>query len=90
MMDDQQINELIRIMGTVDGRDFLYNFALLHCGVDFANGIPSNVKSDFEMGSRKPAIDLFNLLVYHCYDKFKLMLDEQKQRSAINGRRNDC
>lgn len=72
-------------MGTADGRDFLYNFVLLHCGVDFANGIPSNVKSDFEMGSRKPAIDLFNLLVYHCYDKFKLMLDEQDMRRNSNG-----
>ena len=84
-MEDRQINELIRIMGTADGRDFRYNFALLHCGVDFANGIPSNVKSDFEMGSRKPAIDLFNLLVYHCYDKFKLMLDEQDMRRNSNG-----
>lgn len=85
-MEEQQINELIRIMGTVDGRDFLYNFALLYCGVDYANGVPSNVRGDYETGVRKPAIDLFNLLVYHCYDKFKLMLDEQKQRSAINGR----
>lgn len=85
-MDDTQINELIRIMSTVDGRDFLYSFVLSSCGVDYTVGVPSGVRGDYDVGVKKPAIDLFNLLVYHCPDKFKLMLEEQNQRSAINGR----
>lgn len=72
-------------MGTVDGRYFIYNFALTYCGVDYAVGVPTNLKSEFELGVRKPAIDLFNLMVYHCPDKFKLMLDEQERRRNSNG-----
>ena len=76
-----KVNELKRIMNTVDGRDFLYQFMTDSCGVDFCSGIPSNQKDDFKQGMVKPAIDLFNLMVYHCYDKFKIMLDEQRLRA---------
>jgi hypothetical protein len=84
-MGEQQLNELKRIMGTVDGRDFIYNFALYSCGVDYSSGIPSGLASEYNSGVRKPAIDLFNLLVYHCYDNFKLMLQEQELRRNSNG-----
>jgi hypothetical protein len=84
-MGEQQLNELKRIMGTVDGRDFLYNFVLFSCGVDYSSGIPSGLTSEYLTGVKKPAIDLFNLLVYHCYDNFKLMLQEQELRRNSNG-----
>ena len=71
-------------MGTVDGRDFIYNFFLDSCGVDFAVGIPSGIKNEYDIGVKKPAIDLFNLMIYHCPEKFKLMLDEQDRRRASN------
>lgn len=79
--EDDKINELKRLMNTIDGRDFIYNFFADSCGVDFAVGIPSNFKDEYTQGLRKPAVDMFNLLIYHCYDKFKLMLDEQKIRA---------
>lgn len=84
-MTEYQIGELQRIMKTVDGRDFIYNFALESCGVDFAVGIPSITKNEYDIGIKKPAIDLFNLLIYHCYESFKLMLLEQEQRRKQNG-----
>jgi hypothetical protein len=72
-------------MKTIDGRDFLYNFVLDSCGVDFAIGIPSGVRGEYENGVRKPAIDLFNLLIYNCHEDFNLMLDEQRRRRESNG-----
>lgn len=72
-------------MNTVDGRDFLYNFAMEFCGVDYDVGVPSLTKDEYLSGMQKPAIDLFNLLVYNCYDNFKLMLKEQEQRRNANG-----
>lgn len=84
-MGEQQLNELKRIMGTVDGRDFIYNFVLSSCGVDYSTGIPSGLTSEYNLGMRKPAIDLFNLLVYHCNDNFGLMLKEQELRRNSNG-----
>lgn len=72
-------------MDTVDGRDFIYNFIMESCGVDYSIGIPSTLKTEYDMGNKKPAIDLFNLLVYNCHDKFKLMLDEQERRRLSNG-----
>lgn len=91
-MEDREfdkINELKRIMNTVDGRDFLYQFIADSCGVDFMSGIPSTQKDDFKQGIVKPAIDLFNLMVYHCYDKFLIMLDEQKLRAQQKEKNND-
>lgn len=88
-MDNREldkINELKRIMNTVDGRDFIYQFISDSCGVDFLSGIPSNFKDEYTQGLRKPAIDMFNLLVYYCYDKFLIMLNEQKLR--INQKEN--
>lgn len=91
-MEDREldkINELKRIMNTVDGRDFLYQFIADSCGVDFMSGIPSAQKDDFKQGIVKPAIDLFNLMVYHCYDKFLIMLDEQRLRAQQKEKNND-
>lgn len=79
-----KVNELKRIMNTVDGRDFLFQFIADSCGVDFSVGLPSNIKDDFQQGKVKPAIDLFNLMVYNCYDKFLIMIQEQKQRGENN------
>lgn len=76
-----KINELKRIMKTVDGRDFLYQFVADSCGVDLSSGIPSTQKDDYKQGIMKPAIDLFNLMVYHCYQDFLTMLEEQKLRA---------
>jgi hypothetical protein len=84
-MDNNQIGELQRIMNTVDGRDFFYNFFLESCGVDFSVGVPSGIRNEYDSGLKKPAIDFFNLLVYHCPEKFKLMLDEQGRRRTNNG-----
>lgn len=84
-MTETQIGELQRIMNTIDGRDFLYNFALECCGVDFSLGVPSITKDEYLIGMQKPAIDLFNLLVYHCHEKFELMLAEQEMRRKNNG-----
>lgn len=77
---DRKVEELKRLMNTVDGRDFIYNFFLDSCGVDFEVGIPSGIRDEYNVGVKKPAIDIFNLMVYHCPDKFKLMLDEQQMR----------
>lgn len=85
MMDERHIGELIRIMSTADGRDFLYNFFLSSCGVDFSVGVPSGVRNEYDVGVKKAAIDFFNLLVYHCPEKLKLMNTEQEQRRANNG-----
>ena len=84
-----KINELKRIMKTVDGRDFLYQFLTDSCGVDLLSGIPSNQKDDFKQGIIKPAIDLFNLIVYHCHDEFLIMLDEQRLRAQQKEKDND-
>lgn len=87
-MDNREfdkINELKRIMKTVDGRDFLFQFMTDSCGVDFSVGIPSTQKDDYKQGMMKPAIDLFNLLVYHCYKDFLTMLDEQRLRAQQKG-----
>lgn len=80
-----KINELKRIMKTVDGRDFIYQFFSDSCGVDFLNGLPSTLKDEYTQGIRKPAIDIFNLLVYNCYEDFKIMLSEQKMRAQNEG-----
>ena len=80
-----KINELKRIMKTVDGRDFIYQFFADSCGVDFLNGLPSTYKDEYTQGIRKPAIDIFNLLVYNCYEDFKSMLSEQKLRAQNEG-----
>lgn len=85
MMNERNIGELQRIMSTVDGRDFLYNFFLTYCGVDFSVGVPSSVRNEYDVGVKKPAIDFFNLLVYHCPEKLVLMNTEQEQRRANNG-----
>lgn len=84
-----KINELKRIMKTVDGRDFIYQFFNDSCGVDFSVGIPSVFKGEYNQGILKPAIDIYNLLVYHCYNDFKLMLDEQSQRAKQKEKDND-
>lgn len=76
-----KINALKRIMDTLDGRDFLYQFLIDSCGIDCTVGIPNNQKDDYRQGIMKPGIDLFNLLIYHCHDKFNLMISEQKIRS---------
>lgn len=81
-MNEQQINEFIRLMDTLDGRDFFYNFCLTFCGVDLAVGIPSHKQSEYEQGVKKVAIDLFNLMFYNCPEKLNLMLQEQKMRRA--------
>ena len=85
MMNERNVEELKRIMSTVDGRDFLYNFFLTYCGVDLSVGVPSGVRNEYDAGVKKPAIDFFNLLVYHCHDKMILMNTEQEQRRANNG-----
>lgn len=77
---EEMVNELKRIMNTIDGRDFIYQFFLESCGVDFSEGIPSGRKDEYYSGVKKPAIDMFNLLVYNCYDKLILMINEQKNR----------
>ena len=84
-MDNRQIATLQRLMRTIDGRDFVYSFILESCGVDYEVGIPSGVRGDYENGVRKPAIDLFNLLIYNCHEDFILMLDEQRRRRESNG-----
>ena len=84
-----KINELNRIMKTVDGRDFLYQFMADSCGVDLLSGIPSTQKDDFRQGIMKPAIDLFNLIVYYCYNDFLIMLDEQRLRAQQKEKNND-
>jgi hypothetical protein len=76
-------------MKTIDGRDFLYMFIADSCGVDFLSGIPSNNTDEFKMGQRKPAIDLFNLMVYHCYEDFKKMLDEQTLRAKTKEKKDE-
>lgn len=81
-MNEQQINEFIRLMDSIDGRDFFYNFCLVYCGVDLSVGIPSYRQSDYEQGVKKVAIDLFNLMFYNCPEKLDLMLQEQKMRRA--------
>lgn len=86
---DDMINELRRLMNTIDGRDFIYQFFSMSCGIDFSVGIPSNNTDEFTRGVRKPAIDMFNLLVYNCYDKFKTMLDEQSLRAKQKEKDND-
>lgn len=83
---EEMVNELKRIMNTVDGRDFIYQFFLESCGVDFSEGIPSGMKDPYFFGVKKPAIDMFNLLVYNCYDKFNLMNVEQKTRREGDSR----
>lgn len=82
------IEELKRILDTVDGRDFLFNFILDSCGVDYTVGIPSKKCDDFEAGRKKPAIDLFNIMNYHCHEKFVIMINEQRQRRDANVRNN--
>lgn len=67
-------------MNTIDGRDFLFQFISDSCGVDFSAGIPSTPVDEYKQGLRKPAIDLFNLMVYNCYENFLTMLSEQKLR----------
>ena len=84
-----KINELKRIMKTVDGRDFLYQFMADSCGVDLLSGIPSTQRDDFRQGIMKPAIDLFNLIVYYCYNDFLIMLDEQRLRAQQKEKNND-
>lgn len=84
-----KVNELKRIMKTIDGRDFIYQFFAESCGVDFLTGIPSNDVDDFKRGIRKPAIDIFNLMVYHCYEEFKQMLNEQSLRAKQKEKNND-
>lgn len=84
-MTEQQIGEFQRIMNTIDGRDFLYNFVLESCGVDLSAGIPNSTRNEFDAGTKKVAIDIFNLLVYHAHDNFKKMLLEQEQRRLNNG-----
>jgi hypothetical protein len=91
-MDNREfdkINELKRIMKTVDGRDFIFQFLADSCGVDLSVGIPSTQKDDFRQGMMKPAIDLFNLIVYHCYNDFLTMLSEQKLRAQQKEKDND-
>ena len=91
-MEDREfdkINELKRIMKTVDGRDFLYQFIADSCGVDYMVGIPSGQKDDYKQGIIKPAIDLFNLIVYHCHDEFLIMLNEQKMRAQQKEKNNE-
>ena len=83
--DDDIINELKRILQTYDGRDFIYNFFLSSCGVDFAVGYPVAHKDDYNEGVRKPAIDIMNMMIYHCHKEFEQMLNEQKIRSNSNG-----
>lgn len=84
-MNEQQIGEFQRIMNTIDGRDFIYNFVLESCGVDLSSGIPNSTRNEFDAGTKKVAIDIFNLLVYHAHDNFKKMLLEQEQRRLNNG-----
>lgn len=80
-----KINELKRIMKTVDGRDFIYQFFADSCGVDFLLGIPTSFKDEYTQGIRKPALDIFNLLVYYCRDDFETMLSEQRLRANNEG-----
>ena len=89
LRDEEKINELKRIMATVDGRDFIYQFFLDSCGVDFAVGIPSVFKNEYNQGIIKPAIDMMNLLVYNCYENFMLMIKEQSLRSKQKENDND-
>lgn len=71
-------------MNTVDGRQFISDFLVDNCGVDPALGIPSRDDSEFNRGIRKPAIDLLNLLLYHCNESFLLMNKEQQSRRNSN------
>ena len=82
--NEELINELKRILQTVDGRDFFYNFFLLSCGVDFMAGYPSYQKDESNAGSQKPAIDIMNMMIYHCRKEFDTMINEQKLRSNSN------
>ena len=84
-----KINELKRIMNTVDGRDFLFQFISDSCGVDFSAGIPSAHIDDYKQGLYKPAIDLFNLMIYNCYDNFIKMISEQKLREQNKEKEHD-
>lgn len=86
-MDRQEeiLNELKRILQTVDGRDFVYNFFLTSCGVDFSQGIPTTKVDDYCAGARKPAIDILNMMIYHCHKEFEQMLSEQNIRRNSNG-----
>lgn len=78
--EEYKIEALKRIMNTLDGRDFLYMFFSDSCGVDFLSGVPSTFKDEYTAGVRKPAIDIMNLMIYHCHSQFEKMLDEQKLR----------
>lgn len=83
--EEEILNELKRILQTVDGRDFIYNFFLTSCGVDFAYGYPAVKVDDYTAGVKKPAIDILNMMIYHCGKEFEQMLKEQKIRRDSNG-----
>ena len=86
-MDRQEevVNELKRLLQTVDGRDFIYNFFLTSCGVDFAQGYPATKVDEYNTGVRKPAIDILNMMIYHCHKEFEQMVNEQQIRRNSNG-----
>lgn len=82
---DEIVNELKRLLQTVDGRDFIFNFFLTSCGVDFTQGYPSTKTDEYNTGVRKPAIDILNMMIYHCHKEFEQMISEQQIRRNSNG-----
>lgn len=83
--EEEIINELKRVLQTIDGRDFIYNFFLTSCGIDFLQGVPSGKADEYITGVRKPAIDILNMMIYHCGKEFEQMLKEQRIRRDSNG-----
>ncbi|CAJ0778815.1 MULTISPECIES: hypothetical protein [Ralstonia] len=72
--EERRINALKQVMGSADGRLFMWEF-LSSCGL-FSVAFNGNSRDYFNLGQRNAGMPLFLDIQRHCMDQYLLMAKE--------------